>query len=334
MKQFIIIILLILVLPGCSKELKVNFEEPSKKIVLYPFLTNDKKITIKMSAPTGILSEKFPVLDNASVVITDNGIAVDTVAINAVGNGYSKIIPVTGHEYSFRATATGYPEAVCTAELPQPVEGLSVDTTYLSVSYTPFMRARLRFRDDPDKINYYRVTVLRKGVFALRTYRIENSKVITYDSTVTRIWKPRILANNPVIDFFSVVVGNRFLLAREEINFGDGSGYRYELGHEIYYDGREYYFPDDLFKGKEIVLDLIVEEIGTSYFPEKYMIELSSVSEDYYMGLKSYARYGTKEQANLPVSEEVSIYSAVKGGYGFPVAFNTVIDSSYWMKHN
>jgi hypothetical protein len=27
----------------------------------------------------------------------------------------------------------------------------------------------------------------------------------------------------------------------------------------------------------------------------------------------------------------VSIYSAVKGGYGFPVAYTSVVDSSYWM---
>lgn len=330
MKQYTVIILLFLAISGCTKELKLNFEEPSKKIVLYPILTNNKNIIIKMSAPAGILSNNFPVLDDATVVITDNDVPVDTVKIDSKGKGYSKIIPVAGHEYGFRATAKGFPEASCTVQLPEPVEALSVDTAYLSFPFSgQFMRARLRIKDDPNATNYYMATIYRKRFTITHIYRGE----VTYDSTIIRIWKPRVLANNPVIDFFCIMNGDMFMLANDEITFGDGSSYRYQLGSEIYFDGKEYYFSDDLFNGKEIILDLMAQETNLSYDPEKYMIEISSISKDYYLGLKSYARYGTKEQADLPVVQEVSIYSAVNGGYGFPVAFTPVIDSSYWMLH-
>jgi hypothetical protein len=331
MKQYKVIIIIFLVISGCTKELKVNFEEPLKKIVLYPFLTNNKNITIKMSAPTGILSNNFPILNNAAVIITDNDVPVDTVEIDSKGNGFSKIMPVPDHEYGFRATATGYPEAVCAAKLPEPVEALSVDTAQLSFYNTNYIRARLRIKDDPNTINYYKATIYRKKFSTIRIFRGKEPNIVTYDSTHISIWKPRVLANNPVIDFFSIETGG-FLLAQDAIAFADGSDFRYELGSEIYFDGKEYYFSDDLFNGKELVIDLFAEENNISTFPEKYMIELSTISKDYYLGLKSYAGYGTKENANMPVSEEVSIYSAVKGGYGFPVAFTTVIDSSYWMQ--
>jgi len=332
MKQYRVIILLFLGILGCTKELNVDFGEPSKKLVLYPILTNNKDIIIKMSGPAGILSTNFPVLNNATVIITDNGVPVDTVKIDLKGKGNSKIIPIPDHEYGFKATATGYPEAICAAQLPKPVETLSiVDTAHFSFYNMNYIRVRLRIKDDPNTINYYKVTIYRKKFVTTHIYRGIYPNIISYDTTYISIWKPRLLANNPVIDFFYNGVGS-FLLARNEINFGDGSHFTFELGSETYFDGIEYYFPDDLFNGKEMILDLIVEETNISSFPEKYMIELSSMSEDYYRGFKSYARYGTKEQADLPVVEEVSIYSAVNGGYGFPIAYSSVIDSSYWMQ--
>jgi hypothetical protein len=332
MKQYTVIIFLFFVISGCTKELEVNFGEPSKKIVFYPFLTNNKNIIIKMSGPASILSNNFPVLDNATVVITDNDVPVDTVVINPDGKGYSKIIPVSGHEYGFRAKATGYPEAVCTAKLPEPVEVLSVDTAYLLFQFTKYMRARLRIKDDPNTINYYKATIDRKGFIPIQIQRGEYPNIVNYDSIRIRIFKPQLYANIPDIGFFYTSVGT-FILAQDVIDFSDASNFRYELGSEIFFQGSEFYFPDDLFNGKELILDILVGPEIKSFAPEKYMIELSSISEDYYLGLKSYARYGTKEKADLPVAEEVSIYSAVKGGYGFPVAYTSVIDSSFWMPH-
>jgi hypothetical protein len=334
MKQFKIIIFLFLVISGCTKELKIDFKEPTKKIVLYPFLIDNVNISIKMSAPAGILSNNFPILYNAVVIITDNDIPVDTVEIDCKGNGLSKIIPISDHEYGFRATATGYPEAVCVAQLPKPVEAWSVvDTTHLSFFGMNYVKFSLKIKDDPNTQNFYKVTIYRKKFVTTHLYSEIYPNIVSYDSIYICIWKPRVLANNPIIDFFCVMGSDLFLLARDEINFGDASRYRYELGSEMYFDGVEYYFPDDLFNGKEMILDLIVEETNISSFPEKYMIELSSISEDYFLGLKSYARYGTKELPDLPVAEEVSIYSAVNGGYGFPIALTTVIDSSFWMQH-
>jgi hypothetical protein len=329
MKLYTIIFVCFVIL-GCTKELSINFTEPSKKIVLYPFVTNNRNIVIKMSAPAGILSNSFPVLNDATVVITDNDVPVDTVMINEKGRGISKIIPVPDHEYGFRATASGYPEAFCIAQLPKPVESFSVDTAYLSFHYSKYLRTRLRIKDDPNTTNYYRATLNKKSYHTIQIQTGEYPNIITYDSTHISISKPQLYANIPDIGFFYTSIG-LYILAHDVVDFSDASGFRNELGSEIYFEGDEFYFPDDLFNGKETILDIIVGSEIRSSCPAKYMIELSSISEDYYLGVKSYAKYGTKEYTDLPVTEEVSIYSAVKGGYGFPLAYSSVIDSTFWM---
>lgn len=323
------ILLYLLLLSGCTKELNVDFGEPSKKIVLYPVLSNNKKITIKMSGPTSILSTSFPILENAGVIISDNEKPVDTVIINSKGNGYSKIIPLPGHKYEFRASATGYPEAVCEAQLPNPVESLIVDTSHVYFNFNKNLKVRLRIKDDPNAINYYKATIYLKTFHMHETFWTPNRIII--DTSYTRIFQLTSSANIPDIGFFYYPT-QKFFLASDKNAFADGSDFKYEFGSEFYFQGLEFYFPDDLFNGKEIILNIIAGSPTTNQI-EKYMIELSTISEDYYKGLKSYARYGTKEMENLPMSEEVSIYSAVNGGYGFPIASTTVCDSSFWRQH-
>jgi hypothetical protein len=324
-----------LVFSGCVKELKVDFGEPSRKIVLYPFLTENKQITIKMSAPASILSNEFPQLVNPVVVITDNEVPVDTVIINSMGKGVSDIIPARQHVYGFSAFADGYLNASCTVKLPEPVQGIEIDTShfffYSNNSRFPFLNVRMKIKDDPNALNYYKVSIFSKKYMTMKVTRGNWPNRVTYDSAYTQINNEYIIAKNPLLDFFST--SNRFYMAQEELSIGNEPPSRYQIGSEVYYNAWELYFSDNLFNGKEVILPMILSEfyISTSY-PGKYMIELSSISQEYYLGLKSYARYGSKEHYDIPVSEEVSIFSAVKDGYGFPIAYVTVCDSSYWFK--
>lgn len=332
MKQIKLIFFLILsISAGCKKELNVDFGAPSKKIVLYPVLTNNKNITIKMSGPTSILSTNFPSLENARVVISDNDVPVDTVIINSKGNGYSKIMPIPDHTYEFRATATGYPVAICEAELPKPVESLIVDTAHINFFLLKELSVQLRIKDDPNTLNYYKATIYIKTFHTHEIYYYPNR--IINDTSYTHISQLMSYANIPDNGFFYYPSIGKFILTQDKNAFADGGNFKYEFGSETYFQGTEFYFPDDLFNGKEIILNIIVGSSITTNQTEKYMIELSTISEAYYKGLKSYARYGTKEMENLPMSEEVSIYSAVTVGYGFTLASTTVCDSSFWRPH-
>lgn len=329
MKQYKSLLFLLLVISGCTKELKIDFDEPSKKIVLYPLLSNNKFIKVKMSAPASILSESFPELKNAFVIITENNVPVDTITIDAKGNGYSKIIPVSNHNYEFLASATGYPDASCSASLPNPVELLTIDTTQLVFQFEKKMRAQIKIKDDPNSLNFYKTSIYIKQFITTRIVRKVGASYITYDSSFINISKPQLYSNIPDQGFFSVWNG-RFLLAQDVIDIAEGSSLKYNFGSEIYFQGAEFYFSDELLNGKEINLNIIVGGPIYAINPEKYIIEVSSISEDYYLGVKSYARYGTKENSDLPLTEEVSIYSSVKGGYGFPIATNSKIDSTFW----
>jgi hypothetical protein len=331
MKHHGVYILLLIVFCACSKELKVDFGEPSKKLVLYPNLTNNTRMSIKLSGVAGILSNSFPALDNPTVVITDNNVPVDTVTIDIKGNGYSKVIPLPEHEYSFKATAAGYPDAICIVKLPDPVIELSIDTSYVYFQYSKVLKARIRIKDDPFKNNYYKVTAKIQKYFTKTTRRI-NGVYVTYDSTYSKLLQPpQMFASIPETGFFFCPSLNSYFLAQVDITFVDKFDFSTKLGSEVLFSGTEFYFPDELFNGQDFIIDLIPGFETTSGSQSKYIFELSSISEDYYLGVKSYSRYGTKEHANLPVSEDVSIYSSVNGGYGFPMSSNTVIDSSYWM---
>lgn len=319
---------------SCTKVLDLDINEPSGKLVLYPILSDNRAIIIKLSAPAGILSENFPILEDGKVVITRNGEPADTVLISPDGSGVSEIVPLPGEKYEFSASATGYPTAYCEAVMPYPVEGLAVDTSYnVYFLYQKQFCVRLKIKDDPSTKNFYRTTVYLKKYITTTIIKQTESGYIIFDSSYVAVGKPELYSNIPDYGFFSNWEG-RFLLAQDQIDITEGQGFRYDFGSEVYYQGREYFFSDELLNGKDFSVNIIVGGPLSSANFEKYIIEVSSISEDYYNGVKSYARYGTREYSKLPYSEEVSIFSSVMGGYGFPLASSTIIDSSYVMPRN
>lgn len=329
MKYFCGFCVLLFLFLRCTKDLKIELDEPLHKIVLYPIVNNYRRIEINMSGPATI-SNNFPIIHNAKVILTDNNIPVDTILINDKGKGFSKITPVTNHRYGFIANATDYLPAYCSTSLPEPIQHFSIDTSHICLypSTQKLILARIRIKDEASTENYYKVMIYRKGIITTTLYNGQ----IPYDTTYISYEHPQLSANISNIGFFRTSM-RKYILAEEIINLGEGPFFEFEYGSEVFYNGDEFYFPDDLFNGKELTLKVMVHGLMKTHHPEKYIIEVSTVSEDTYLGLKSFARYGTKEQLNLPVSEEVSIYSAVKDGYGFPICTSSVIDSTYWMLH-
>jgi hypothetical protein len=319
----ILFLFLSLIIFGCVKVLQVDFGEPARKIVLYPFLTANQPITIKMSAPASILVNEFPQLINPIVVITDNDVPADTVIINTSGKGFSDIVPLPDHLYEFYAFAENYPVSSCTAQLPKPVQGIEIDTFHVFARNIKHVNFKLKIKDDPNSNDFYKISINRKKYV---TSRIS----FNHDTSFVTIWNSPVYVNNPIVDFFSIF-SKTLLLAKEGFSFTGETHYRTDFGSEVYLNGYDYYFNDVLFNGKETTLNLMVPEVNPTLSPEKYMVELSTLSKDYYQGLKSYAVYGSKEDLDLPIKEEVSIYSAVKGGYGFPVSYVTVCDSTFWI---
>jgi hypothetical protein len=324
MKKVSLLILLILCFSGCTEKINVDFNPPTKKLVFYPVLTNDTRMIFNLSASTNILSDSFPVLRNPKIFIEDNNVSLDTVNVDNKGQGLSKIQALPGHLYNFKAIADGYSEASCSSILPLPPEFEIVDTLYQSYFSIKYLEFKIKLIDNVNSNDFYKATIYRKEYVTTYVYR----DGMVYDTSYASYWKPRVLANSSIIDYFMTSM-RTYMMAEDEITFEDVKHFRYKLGSEIFFDGREFYFSDALFNGKEILISLIAEEINRSAYKEKYVIEVTTISEDLYKGLKSYAMYGSKEDANLPFSEEVSIYSAVKGGYGFPVAYTTKVDTSY-----
>jgi hypothetical protein len=326
MKRIRWLILLILCSSGCTERIVVNIDPPEYKLVFYPVITNNKNIILNLSPSESILSDSVPPLKNAHVIIKDNNIPVDTVLIDNLGKGSSKIIPVNEHIYSFLAQADGFPNASCSVKLPLPVQSFVVDTSYISDPFSgKFINARIRLLDNAVSTDYYKVTINIRDYYYAHRYR----DGVEYDTLIIGKIEREVLANNSIIDYFKTTYYNTYVIAEDQITFEDVKHFRYKLGSEIYYDGREFYFSDALFNGKELTISLLTYELGYLTVPAKYEIEVTTISEDLYKGLKSFARYGSKEDANLPFSEEVSIYSAVEGGYGFPVAYTTKVDTSY-----
>lgn len=331
MKILSTLVFLLVIFNGCSKELNINLNEPEKKIVLYPFLSNDKAIVIKMSAPTGVTSNSFPKLANAFVVITENNVPVDTVTINAKGKGISKVTSKPNRMYGFNAFADDYPKATCYAQLPSKPEIISMDTSYFLKNGSSLIKIRLRIKDDPTSTNYYKVNIINKALRISTKFRGTPANYERYDSVYFSNWNSDFDSNSTTLEFFFTRGNQSFILAKEKELFADGGTYSTQYGSDTYYYGNESYYSDVLSGGNEFTINIILNLFsgGASFTTnDKYLIEVTSIGADYYNGVKSYANYGTVRSANLPFSEEVSIYSAVQGGHGFPLAYYTVIDSS------
>ena len=313
-KHQIILFTALFALISCEKTIEFKGEVTAPMLVISSFITPDSTIKAYVSKTRFFLDKGYihEKVSNADFSLFVNGIAKGKLTPGGDGFYYSDYKPLVGEEIKYEVRASGL--ASVTGETKIPVQNiiLNVDTSsvkqrdYLiyetgynqgiasdTVGETTLKKIsfRLKFTDNGDEKNYYRLLVIRQSHFEYRTTE-------TYLS-----------------HFEDIVFGEK--------QTGSDVGYLFESSENNYtYDT----FSDDIFNGKSYNLkfsDIITLEYkdynspGRSYEKEIrtiYFIYLQQISPDYYFYAKSSV--AARSTDGNPFVEPVQIHSNIRNGVG------------------
>jgi hypothetical protein len=288
-----LIIMFCVLSQSCEKEIKLNFGEEDKMLVVNSVICPDSLVKVRVSYSQQILANE-PVffVNNAQIRLFEDGTCIDTLAWLGQGKYVSRHKPQTNKVYGIEVS-DGKRKATANCRIPDvaSIAWLKSDTTYDQMGFA-YPGVTIAISDKPGQKDFYRLFLKRKAG------KIEPG------------------------DYFGNTV---FAYNDEAINAQTGPldaiGNYIEYGTYRNYNKIELVFSDKSFNGtiREIKLSEIRMVINKTLF-----IHLHTLSEEYYKYL-----YSIKNKPDEFFSEPVGIYSNIENGLGIFAAYNEVVDSIF-----
>lgn len=327
-KLFILLITILLV--GCSKDIKISTNIP-KALTIYPYLQNGQPIKIYVRFAKDIKdTTKTTQIENSTAYIYNNDICVDTVKISNEGIGISKISPDENKNYRFKVIADGYPGAETEVLMPKPIQGMVVDTTTIrnefQITEGYFLQTNVKFKIDHSKTTYYSINFSEKEEY-----------IISPIWPVQRGFKifrgPLTFCSTSMLEYYNYYSSGNdgYFRINEPKGLFENFSRLKVTSKGTYAQGSIFYFNDQFVNSDTLSISIIANSMKTDLLyknPIQYRLEVSTLSPDYYKALYSFSKYNINKEQDLPISEPIPIYSSVKGGYGFAAACATAVDSS------
>ncbi len=301
-RHFGIVLLLFLgmLYAGCTKVVNIDISAIADKPVIFALAANRQHLQLYFDKTFGILN----FVDSSQM---HSGSALVKLYVNhhftekmSYGNGYFhsfNYLPRPSDTLRVVVWPKGSPDSLfAQTTIPQLVK---IDTAYLNdSSFTDkdeivYSRVSLRFRDVPNKTNYYEV-YMRAKCLTSQSPVYEN--ITGYAS------------DNPII-VNEGIIGKPGLISNDDL-------YDYEPGSVI--------FSDTLFQNKEVELSIsFVRPCAYVYGQPsscRYILSvyLSNVTKEYYEYRKFLFKHRISMESNLwsGYVEPIQMYSNVNGGYG------------------
>ena len=307
----ILFALCLLLFVSCTRDVVLVLPPVSPRLVLNASVSPDTDVT-------AFLSKSWFVLDT----VTDDGVEDGSIQVFINDRLQGRMQPVSDSRFTGRyvlpgcrvragdrlrleAEAGGFDRVGGETVIPDPVEVLSVDTVRLTrfgyggYEY-PSIRLYVRFRDKPDKRNYYRLIIEKQTEFQ------KGDSVITCSS-----------------------------MYRSELNYTDWLGVVYEdpvfrstVTNPVIeqLDGTTCRgtFTDDMFDGKDYTVRSSFWPVDSSFKGDSvtttvhYDIRLMAISEEYYRYLVVIRNFSISlGDAYLDgLVEPTATYTNVEGGFG------------------
>jgi hypothetical protein len=160
MKKIITILFFCFVFFGCQLTVDIDVPFEKSQLTLNSLFSTDSVWNVKLNLNRHILDKSpFATVDNASVVILENEVVIETLASKGNGVYQSSGKPIAGKTYTVKATAENYGSVQSTASLPLPVQNLKV------IFHEPTQGESglesvidLKFDDPPGEKNFYKMT--------------------------------------------------------------------------------------------------------------------------------------------------------------------------------
>ena len=311
MKKNIIYILLCLTLLSCEKTIDFNEKSAKPLMVLYSYINPNKYITAEITKSQSVINEfKLERITNAEVSVFEDDVLFEKLSYDEDSKLYKGTKqPVVGKTYLLKSSTAGFDNISSQTIIPvkPTISGFSYTITDKETSDEK-ISATIKFKDDPSKKNYYRIVVEEE------TY-IENPEDNSYTATswTNEGW------------FYGFELDGNIQRKWFEVKSKDpaitGKG---QSGADDYFDDIPdnifAVFNDDLFDGEEYSLEFSFNTYYYEWGHKKVTVYLMSVTEDYYLYLKSYSSQIYFE--DNPFSEPVQIYTNIENGAGLMGAYN------------
>jgi len=177
-----ILLLLVVSLVSCKKEIDINLPETDSKLVVNSFFTGDSKIKVHLSKSIGILENTIPECNDATVIVMENNIIIDTM-YKASGYYYSNKKTAINNKYALIVSAPNMDTVLCQDMIPEKITLQScifTDSVLIDEDGLIINELKLDFQDSagPD---FYEVELEAKNIannYTILTWFKKNSDPI------------------------------------------------------------------------------------------------------------------------------------------------------------
>ncbi len=300
MKNIFLIAAVIITIGSCEKTVTVSIPITPSKLVLNGVVQANNVFKTNVSKSEAVLStnttNSFKV-NNATVVLFQNGVVKDTLLYNAPGNNYiakNNTIAAVGNKYKLVASASGFTTVEAESTTPSAISIKSItkiENAKINANGDTLHEIKIKFDDNASENNYY--------LFKIKIPLYNNGAQIFY---------------NPINCIYS-----------NDIDIDKSSNADPANVNECIY--REFTMADKNFKGNTKTLTVFInkQELQTYTNPfnqKKYkpIVEINSLEKNYYNYRRSKQSYLDNE--DNPFSEAVLVFTNVKNGYGIFSTFS------------
>lgn len=297
-KNIIFLFTLFVFLSACRKEIVVQIPDPTPILVLNSLFNPDSLWKINLSSTTSLYdnNEHAPFVANATVVLYEDGVLLDTLSYADSGNYVLNTYPAINKTYHLRATAPNYNAIEAIGKIPAEKANLyagaftNTTTIFINDLQIPvdYYVLQWDFLDPSNQPNYYL------------------TKLLLYDSTY--------LDNQQI--HYAHLFETIYLFTKDPLSQAFNSDQPIILMNDIAFDGQtkhiEGYTVNNIFYGNNI--SYVGDSIVTPQKRIELHLQLLTMSEDMYLFQKSYFQ-NQFNNAN-PFAEPINLYTNVIGGLG------------------
>jgi len=296
---------LFLVVSTCEKELQLNAEEVDSRLAIMCDFSPDEPFVLELSKSKSINSAKLEsnIINNADVQICVNNEVIETILpLNSSSDANTKYqstvaLPEIKQIYTLKVEVDGLEPITATSSIPRAVEishsSIGEINSFLTddnetVSYE--VRLGVQMEDPVDETNYYQISFFQEVLTSTPSIQQNEIKVIPSEGYS--------LIDDDLTNNFNLIDGG---ILFKDLSFNGTT-------KEFVFQPLFYFKPENL---------------NTTSTPINIIIELRSVSEEYYKYYTSVYRQSSQE--NTPFSSPTVIYSNIKNGYGIFAGYSKSI---------
>lgn len=252
--------------------------------------TPDSLLRVLISESSGILDDSLCLIQNARVVVLENGLLYDSLRYDTAGWYVSVKKPQTGFIYELKVAINGKAECTASDVIPQKIMILSAQYRDSAVYDVDGYNAEVSvsFADMVNQKNYYEL-------FLNQVY---------YDTEGELICEPIACPGEKITDN---VLKNEGLLD---------------------YSPATFVFSDELINGATHEIKLYFKRRDVTG-PSKMVVVLRSISESMYNYQKKWTLHLNNQQSNLwnGAGNPVPMYSNIANGYGIFAGYSVDTDT-------